>query len=42
MTQDEFRGQVHAMQAHASTNLERPAPVSGRSEFGPPPSDIRF
>jgi 3-hydroxy-9,10-secoandrosta-1,3,5(10)-triene-9,17-dione monooxygenase len=33
---------VHAMQAHAGTNLERAAAVFGRSEFGLPPTDIRF
>jgi 3-hydroxy-9,10-secoandrosta-1,3,5(10)-triene-9,17-dione monooxygenase len=33
---------VHAMQAHAGSNLERAAAVFGRSEFGLPPSDIRF
>ena len=33
---------VHAMQAHAGNNLERAAAVFGRSEFGLPPSDIRF
>jgi len=33
---------VHAMQAHAGTNLERAAQVFGRSEFGLPPTDIRF
>jgi 3-hydroxy-9,10-secoandrosta-1,3,5(10)-triene-9,17-dione monooxygenase len=33
---------VHAMQAHASNNLERAAAVFGRSEFGLPPTDIRF
>jgi hypothetical protein len=30
------------MQAHASNNLERAAAVFGRSEFGLPPTDIRF
>src|SRR5438067_12533621 len=33
---------VHAMQAHASNNIERAAAVFGRSEFGLPPTDIRF
>src|SRR5438128_2093747 len=33
---------VHAMQAHASNNVERAAAVFGRSEFGLPPQDIRF
>jgi len=33
---------VHAMQAHAGNNLERAAAVFGRSEFGLPPTDIRF
>src|SRR5437763_5742691 len=33
---------VHAMQAHASNNVERAAAVFGRSEFGLPPTDIRF
>jgi 3-hydroxy-9,10-secoandrosta-1,3,5(10)-triene-9,17-dione monooxygenase len=33
---------VHAMQAHAGSNLERAAAVFGRSEFGLPPIDIRF
>jgi 3-hydroxy-9,10-secoandrosta-1,3,5(10)-triene-9,17-dione monooxygenase len=33
---------VHAMQAHASNNLERAAAVFARSEFGLPPQDIRF
>jgi 3-hydroxy-9,10-secoandrosta-1,3,5(10)-triene-9,17-dione monooxygenase len=33
---------IHAMQAHAGTNLERAAAVFGRSEFGLPPTDIRF
>ena len=33
---------VHAMQAHASNNVERAAAVYGRSEFGLPPTDIRF
>src|SRR6266478_7053200 len=33
---------VHAMQAHAGSNLERAATVFGRSEFGLPPTDIRF
>jgi 3-hydroxy-9,10-secoandrosta-1,3,5(10)-triene-9,17-dione monooxygenase len=33
---------IHAMQAHAGTNLERAAQVFGRSEFGLPPTDIRF
>jgi len=33
---------VHAMQAHAGSNLERAAAVFGRSEFGLPPTDIRF
>jgi 3-hydroxy-9,10-secoandrosta-1,3,5(10)-triene-9,17-dione monooxygenase len=33
---------VHAMQAHAGSNLERAAAVFGRSEFGLPPTDLRF
>jgi 3-hydroxy-9,10-secoandrosta-1,3,5(10)-triene-9,17-dione monooxygenase len=33
---------VHAMQAHASNNVERAAAVFARSEFGLPPQDIRF
>jgi 3-hydroxy-9,10-secoandrosta-1,3,5(10)-triene-9,17-dione monooxygenase len=33
---------IHAMQAHAGSNLERAAAVFGRSEFGLPPTDIRF
>jgi 3-hydroxy-9,10-secoandrosta-1,3,5(10)-triene-9,17-dione monooxygenase len=33
---------VHAMQAHASNNVERAAAVFARSEFGLPPTDIRF
>jgi 3-hydroxy-9,10-secoandrosta-1,3,5(10)-triene-9,17-dione monooxygenase len=33
---------VHAMRAHAGNNLERAAAVFGRSEFGLPPTDIRF
>ena len=33
---------IHAMQAHASNNLERAAAIYGRSEFGLPPTDIRF
>jgi 3-hydroxy-9,10-secoandrosta-1,3,5(10)-triene-9,17-dione monooxygenase len=33
---------VHAMQAHAGSNLERAAAVFGRSEFGLPPTDVRF
>jgi 3-hydroxy-9,10-secoandrosta-1,3,5(10)-triene-9,17-dione monooxygenase len=33
---------VHAMRAHAGNNPERAAFVFGRSEFGLPPSDIRF
>jgi len=33
---------VHAMQAHASNNVERAAAVFGRSEFGLPPTDLRF
>jgi 3-hydroxy-9,10-secoandrosta-1,3,5(10)-triene-9,17-dione monooxygenase len=33
---------VHAMQAHAGSNLERAAAVFGRSEFGLPPTDFRF
>jgi 3-hydroxy-9,10-secoandrosta-1,3,5(10)-triene-9,17-dione monooxygenase len=33
---------IHAMQAHASNNVERAAAVFGRSEFGLPPTDIRF
>jgi 3-hydroxy-9,10-secoandrosta-1,3,5(10)-triene-9,17-dione monooxygenase len=33
---------VHAMQAHASNNVERAAAVFGRSEFALPPTDIRF
>ena len=32
----------HAMQAHAGSNLERADAVSGRSEFGLPPTDFRF
>jgi 3-hydroxy-9,10-secoandrosta-1,3,5(10)-triene-9,17-dione monooxygenase len=33
---------VHAMQAHASNNVERAAAIFARSEFGLPPQDIRF
>jgi len=33
---------VHAMRAHAGNNPERAAFVFGRSEFGLPPTDIRF
>ncbi|HTT78836.1 MAG TPA: flavin-dependent monooxygenase [Stellaceae bacterium] len=33
---------VHAIRAHAANNLERAAAVFGRSEFGLPPTDIRF
>jgi 3-hydroxy-9,10-secoandrosta-1,3,5(10)-triene-9,17-dione monooxygenase len=33
---------IHAMQAHASNNVERAAAVFGRAEFGLPPTDIRF
>jgi 3-hydroxy-9,10-secoandrosta-1,3,5(10)-triene-9,17-dione monooxygenase len=33
---------VHAMRAHAGNNPERAAFVFARSEFGLPPSDIRF
>ena len=33
---------VHAMQAHASNNVERAASVFARSEFGLPPQDIQF
>jgi len=33
---------VHAMRAHAGNNPERAAAVFSRSEFGLPPSDIRF
>jgi 3-hydroxy-9,10-secoandrosta-1,3,5(10)-triene-9,17-dione monooxygenase len=33
---------VHAIRAHAGNNLERAAAVFGRSEFGLPPTDIRF
>src|ERR1700731_3702087 len=35
-------GDGHAMQAPASNNVERAASVYGRSEFGLPPTDIRF
>lgn len=33
---------VHAIRAHAGNNPERAAAVFGRSEFGLPPTDIRF
>src|SRR5438876_3410153 len=33
---------VHAMRAHIGNNPERAAAVFGRSEFGLPPTDIRF
>jgi 3-hydroxy-9,10-secoandrosta-1,3,5(10)-triene-9,17-dione monooxygenase len=33
---------VHAMRAHAGNNPERAAAVFSRSEFGLPPTDIRF
>jgi 3-hydroxy-9,10-secoandrosta-1,3,5(10)-triene-9,17-dione monooxygenase len=33
---------VHAMRAHAGNNPERASFIFGRSEFGLPPSDIRF
>jgi len=33
---------VHVMRAHAGNNPERAAFVFGRSEFGLPPTDIRF
>jgi 3-hydroxy-9,10-secoandrosta-1,3,5(10)-triene-9,17-dione monooxygenase len=33
---------VHAIRAHAGNNPERAAAVFGRSEFGVPPTDIRF
>ena len=33
---------VHAMRAHAGNNPERAAQVFARSEFGLPPTDIRF
>jgi 3-hydroxy-9,10-secoandrosta-1,3,5(10)-triene-9,17-dione monooxygenase len=33
---------IHAMRAHIGNNLERAAAVFGRSEFGLPPTDIRF
>jgi len=33
---------VHAIQAHAGNNPDRAASVFGRSEFGLPPTDIRF
>jgi 3-hydroxy-9,10-secoandrosta-1,3,5(10)-triene-9,17-dione monooxygenase len=33
---------VHAIRAHAGNNPDRAAAVFGRSEFGLPPTDIRF
>ena len=33
---------VHAIHAHSSNNSDRAAAVFGRSEFGLPPTDIRF
>src|SRR5499427_2416066 len=33
---------IHAMRAHVGNNPERAAAVFGRSEFGLPPTDIRF
>ena len=33
---------VHAMRAHAGNDPERAAFVFSRSEFGLPPTDIRF
>ena len=33
---------IHAMRAHIGNNPERAAAVFGRSEFGLPPTDIRF
>ena len=33
---------VHAIHAHSSNNPDRAAAVFGRSEFGLPPTDIRF
>ncbi|HEY1300286.1 MAG TPA: acyl-CoA dehydrogenase family protein, partial [Stellaceae bacterium] len=33
---------AHAMRAHAGNNPERAAQVFARSEFGLPPTDIRF
>ena len=33
---------VHAIHAHAGNNPDRAAAVFGRSEFGLPPTDIRF
>ena len=33
---------VHAIKAHAGNNLEKAAAVFGRSEFGLPPTDLRF
>ncbi|HTV88223.1 MAG TPA: flavin-dependent monooxygenase [Stellaceae bacterium] len=33
---------VHAIRAHAGNNPERAAAVFGRSEFGLPPTDMRF
>ena len=33
---------IHAMRAHAGNNTEKAAAIFGRSEFGLPPTDIRF
>jgi hypothetical protein len=33
---------VYAIRAHAGNNPDRAAAVFGRSEFGLPPTDIRF
>lgn len=33
---------VHAIRAHAGNNLEKAAAIFGRSEFGLPPTDLRF